>query len=151
MELMQKKITIIFLSTILVRVIFHWLTNFTFDDAYITFRYVENLVAGDGFVYNKGEHVLGTTTPLFTLLLSIVRVLGFKIEHASMLVSLMSSGLIAVVLYRFACSLRMGYFAFAPVLMYILFPRLLVTDTAGMETSFFTLFIIASFPLCQYK
>ncbi len=145
MELMQKKITIIFLSTILIRIIFHWLTNFTFDDAYITFRYVQNLAIGDGFVYNKGEHVLGTTTPLFTLLLSIVHVIGFKIEQAAMLVSLMSSGITAVVIYKFACSLRMNHFAFVPVLMYVLFPRLLVTDTAGMETSFFTLLIIASF------
>jgi hypothetical protein len=40
------------------------------DDAYITFRYARNLVEGQGFVYNPGEHVLGTTTPLFTLLLA---------------------------------------------------------------------------------
>ncbi len=145
MELMQKKITIIFLSTIIVRIVFHFLTNFTFDDAFITFRYVENLVNGQGFVYNKGEHVLGTTTPLFTLLVSMVHVIGFKIEQAAMMVTLLSSGLTAVILYKFACSLRMTHFAFVPVLMYILFPRLLVTDTAGMETSFFTLLILLSF------
>jgi len=40
------------------------------DDAYITFRYARNLVAGRGFVYNPGEWVLGTTTPLYTLLLA---------------------------------------------------------------------------------
>ena len=40
------------------------------DDAYITFRYARNLVAGQGFVYNPGERVLGTTTPLYTLLLA---------------------------------------------------------------------------------
>ena len=145
MELMQRKITIIFLSTIIVRILFHFFTNFTFDDAFITFRYVENLALGNGFVYNKGEHVLGTTTPLFTLLLSFVHVLGFKIEQAAMMVSLLSSGITAVIVYKFACSLRMNHFAFVPVLLYILFPRLLVTDTAGMETSFFTLLITASF------
>lgn len=42
----------------------------TVDDAYITFRYARNLVEGAGFVYNPGEHVLGTTTPLYTLLLA---------------------------------------------------------------------------------
>ncbi|HEC35405.1 MAG TPA: hypothetical protein ENI39_02600, partial [Anaerolineae bacterium] len=42
----------------------------TVDDAYITFRYARNLVEGRGFVYNLGERVLGTTTPLYTLLLS---------------------------------------------------------------------------------
>jgi hypothetical protein len=42
----------------------------TVDDAYITFRYARNIVEGIGFVYNPGEYVLGTTTPLYTLLLS---------------------------------------------------------------------------------
>jgi len=40
------------------------------DDAYITFRYARNLVEGFGFVYNPGGRVLGTTTPLYTLLLA---------------------------------------------------------------------------------
>jgi hypothetical protein len=40
----------------------------TIDDAFITFRYARNLLAGEGFVYNPGERVLGTTTPLYTLL-----------------------------------------------------------------------------------
>jgi arabinofuranosyltransferase len=42
----------------------------TVDDAYITFRYARNVVEGVGFVYNPGEHVLGTTTPLYTLLMA---------------------------------------------------------------------------------
>ena len=33
----------------------------TIDDAYITFRYARNILAGNGFVYNTGERVLGTT------------------------------------------------------------------------------------------
>lgn len=40
------------------------------DDAYITFRYARNLIEGHGFVYNPGERVLGTTTPLYTLLMA---------------------------------------------------------------------------------
>jgi hypothetical protein len=40
------------------------------DDAYITFRYARNIAEGHGFVYNPGQHVLGTTTPLYTLLLA---------------------------------------------------------------------------------
>lgn len=39
----------------------------TIDDACITFRYARNLLSGSGFVYNPGEHVQGTTTPLYTL------------------------------------------------------------------------------------
>jgi hypothetical protein len=40
------------------------------DDSYITFRYAHNLVSGNGFVYNLNERVLGTTTPLYTLLMA---------------------------------------------------------------------------------
>lgn len=46
----------------------------SYDDAYITFRYAKNLASGEGFVYNSGENVLGTTTPLFTLLLALIRI-----------------------------------------------------------------------------
>ncbi|MBN1810223.1 MAG: hypothetical protein JXA14_00145 [Anaerolineae bacterium] len=42
----------------------------TVDDAYITFRYARNVAEGAGFVYNPGERVLGTTTPLYTLLMA---------------------------------------------------------------------------------
>jgi arabinofuranosyltransferase len=44
------------------------------DDAYITFRYAQNLVSGMGLVYNPGEHVLGTTTPLYTFLLALLSI-----------------------------------------------------------------------------
>jgi arabinofuranosyltransferase len=42
----------------------------TVDDAYITFRYARNVARGVGFVYNAGQRVLGTTTPLYTLLMA---------------------------------------------------------------------------------
>jgi len=42
----------------------------TIDDAYITFRYAQNLLAGNGLVYNPGEAVLGTTTPIYALLMA---------------------------------------------------------------------------------
>jgi len=40
------------------------------DDLYITARYARNLAAGVGFVFNAGERVLGTTTPLLALLMA---------------------------------------------------------------------------------
>lgn len=41
-----------------------------FDDAFITYRYADNLRQGMGLRYNPDEWVLGTTTPLFALLLA---------------------------------------------------------------------------------
>ncbi|HET9765963.1 MAG TPA: hypothetical protein VFS60_03895 [Thermoanaerobaculia bacterium] len=39
------------------------------DDFFITYRYAQNLVAGDGLVFNPGEHAFGTTAPGYALLL----------------------------------------------------------------------------------
>src|SRR5438477_8755369 len=41
-----------------------------YDDGYITLRYAANIAEGRGFVYNVGEPVWGTTTPLLALVLS---------------------------------------------------------------------------------
>ena len=51
-------------------VAFRLYTGMILEDALITFRYAENLAAGDGFAFNPGEPVLGTTTPLLTGLLA---------------------------------------------------------------------------------
>ncbi len=53
------------------------------EDAYITFRYAANLAAGDGFVFNPGERVLGTSTPLWTLLLAALSAAGLDIVAAA--------------------------------------------------------------------
>ncbi len=46
--------------------------NTSYDDAFITFRYSYNLATGNGFVYNPGERFLGTTAPLFGLLVGVL-------------------------------------------------------------------------------
>lgn len=47
-----------------------------FDDAYITFRYGQNLALGRGPVFNPGEHVLGTTSPGQMLCSALVYPIG---------------------------------------------------------------------------
>lgn len=46
-----------------------WASRIMLDDAMITFRVAENLAYGRGFVYNLGERVQVTTTPLYALIL----------------------------------------------------------------------------------
>lgn len=41
------------------------------DDAFITFTYAKNLANGNGFVYNAPPATFGTTTPLWTLVLTV--------------------------------------------------------------------------------
>lgn len=134
-----------FFGAVVVRLAFHFLTGFTADDALITFRYAENIAATGQFVYNTGEHVLGTTTPLFTLILAIVRLIGIKPLITAMAVSLLSSGWTAVLLYRFSRSLRFGRWDFVAPLAFILWPRTLPADISGMETALFTALVLTAF------
>lgn len=44
------------------------------DDIFITYRYSQNLVLGNGFVFNPGERVFATTAPGYGLLLAFLHV-----------------------------------------------------------------------------
>jgi hypothetical protein len=61
-------------------------SEYIFEDAYITYRYADNIAQGHGFVFTSGERVLGTTAPLYTLLLALLGFLGADIPLASGLV-----------------------------------------------------------------
>lgn len=125
-------------------------THVTLEDAFITYRYAENLALGKGFVYNEGERVLGTTTPLLTMLLGLVgRVAGvhFIPRAATVLMSGVGllAGLLTVPVLR-----RMGVLAFTAVLGMAIFlsSRLvLLTAVGGMETPLVLFFMALSFYL----
>ncbi len=51
-----------------------------FDDAFITYRYAANLRDGLGLVYNPGESVLGTTAPLYAILLASLSRIALPVE-----------------------------------------------------------------------
>ena len=51
----------------------------TQDDAFISFRYAQNFIQGNGLVFNKGEVVEGISNPLWTLMLAFGMSL-FKFE-----------------------------------------------------------------------
>jgi hypothetical protein len=53
----------------------------TFDDAFTSFRYAQQLVAGNGLVYNLHEKVLGTTAPLFALIGTIPLFLSLNVPR----------------------------------------------------------------------
>ncbi len=48
------------------------------DDAFITFTYAKNLVAGHGFVFTVGDRTCGTTTPIYALFVGAGMALGFN-------------------------------------------------------------------------
>ncbi|MBU1627906.1 hypothetical protein KKB18_11100 [bacterium] len=113
------------------------------DDAFITFRYSENIASGKGFVYNEGERILGTSTPLFALLLAGLRLLGLDVVLSSHILS---------ILFHFAISLLIllilkdqGYYFAGMIASFCFALDKLVLTAYGMETNLYIALLLASF------
>ena len=109
-----------------------------FDDTFITFRYAKNIGEGFGFVYNAGEQVLGTTTPLWALVLASLSAAGLPMDEASLVVSLIADVVSALFLWLLLT--RLGYAHPVAVGAAVLF--LCIFDAfslarSGMECSLF--------------
>ncbi len=76
--------------------------NFTQDDAYITFRYVDNFVNGDGMVFNIGERVEGYTNFLWLILLIPVKLAGLDLVLVSRVLGVLCGVGTLYVLYLLA-------------------------------------------------
>lgn len=105
------------------------------DDPFITYRYVENLAAGQGFAFNPGERSLITTAPLYALLLALLRLAGADVPGASFVIGALS--LVAGAGALFALGLRRGTAraGFIAGLGLLLFPLLWLA--MGFETLLF--------------
>jgi hypothetical protein len=84
----------------------HLQPNVLYDDAAITFRYVERLATGHGLTYNDHERVLGTSNPLYTLLLFLVTRSGIDVETAARVMALIL--FCAVALVTMYCTSRLS-------------------------------------------
>ena len=114
-----------------------------FDDTFITFRYALNLAAGHGFVFNAGEQVLGTTSPLWALLLAGVRFLGAPLPEAALILSLLADAVTAILMWRLLT--RLGFPArvalAGPLLFLALFDALSISRS-GMEAPLFSALVM---------
>ncbi len=75
-ELRKNHARFILYGVIAGLVFFAWWNRFIQDDAFISFRYAENLARGAGLVWNAGERVEGYTNFLWTMLMGVVIFLG---------------------------------------------------------------------------
>lgn len=127
-----------------------WLWQFDNDDPYITYRYARNLAAGNGLVYNQGERVLGTTSPLFALILGGLTLLGRDSAFWGKLVSCLCLGLIGVLVGRLIGSTTPRRFSSLAALvsgsLAVLDP-LLITGGFGSETFLHVSLIFGAFLL----
>ena len=120
----------------------------TIDDAYITYRYARNIAAGIGFVYNPGEHVLGTTTPLYTLLLALVGLVlrSDAYPQFSAVINALADGANAVLLYGMARRLFEHSLPGTILgLLWAVAPRSVTFAIGGMETSVYIALMLGAF------
>jgi hypothetical protein len=120
-------------------------SNHTYDDPFITYRYAHNLAQGLGFVYNPGERVLSTTTPLFTLLLVPFAYLHFDIPITANFIGALSIALGSFFLWDIAHTWKTPSAGWAAILLYATFP--LVFSTLGSETPLYIALCLASFAM----
>ncbi len=130
-----------------------WLASvswFLTDDAFISFRYVRNLLEGHGLVFNPGERVEGYSNFLWVLeLAAIWRALGAAPEDAAPWLSVAFTagtvGALAWWVYRLP-SLRnrglVGWMALGLVCSSATFA--VWTSGGGLETRQFTFFIVVA-------
>lgn len=108
-------------------VLYLFFAEWGYDDPYITYRYARNLVNGLGFVYNPGEQVLSTTTPLYVLVLAALSPLPLDLPHLSNLIGALSVACGGLLLYRLACSQGKYVAGWAGLALYPSFPLLIIT------------------------
>ena len=137
----------ILVLAISLRIVWTVYTNHTFEDAFITFQYARRISQGSGFVYNEGEKICGTTTPLFSLLLSFwiwvfsegSVIIGAKIFTMVASISSLIFLLLSLRLLNFS-TVQQGF----ALSLLVIWPKLWLTDTGGMETSLVIFFITSS-------
>ncbi len=124
------------------------------DNAYITFRYARNLAAGVGFVYNAGEHVLGTTTPAYTGLLALAALVSGVYDFPRLALALNAGcdALTLALLLRLTARLTgRRWLGLVMALLFTLDARLIDFSTGGMESSFNLLSIVLTLTLAFHN
>jgi hypothetical protein len=116
-----------------------------FDDTYITFRYAENIAHGEGFVFNAGQHVLGTTTPLWTVILAVAALFRLPLPEFAFVSGALLSGasvvLIAMTLRRLGFP---GWTGLTASAMFAAQADWASLSRSGMETALFVFLLVAT-------
>ena len=104
-----------------------WIKHIILDDALITFRVAENLAYGRGFVYNVGERVQVTTTPLYAMILAAGTWLFGSALQAALVLNIGLSMLIPVLTFDAGRRLAGRVTGLAGALLLITAPLLIIS------------------------
>nr|ART39085.1 H510 [uncultured bacterium] len=115
------------------------------DDAFITFRYAENIANGDGFVFNPGDEAIqGTSTPLYTGILAGGAVLGMDLAILSQIIGTLATAASGVLLVLIGKILRYPFAGAAAGLLWAGSP-FTSEYLSGMETPLYVALMLSAF------
>lgn len=121
----------------------------TIDDSFITYRYARNILSGNGFAYNPGESVLGTTTPLYTFLMVILGALtggeSAPFPILALMVNAMSDGVTCLLIIQLGRRFNSNKVGWAAAIVWAVTPSSVTFAIGGLETSIYVLLLVASF------
>jgi len=123
-----------------------FLYDYVVDDAFISFRYAQNLVGGEGLVYNPGERVEGYTNFLWVMLTALGMALGADPVPFSKVLGLLSAaGVLALTFGWPGNGIGRGGVLrlLAPALL-CLSPPFALWSVGGLETCGFTLLVFTA-------
>jgi len=123
--------------------VFWALAHRVYDDPFITYRYAENLRAGWGFVYNPGERILSTTTPLFTLTLALLSGLWHNLPHLASALGAFSLAAGGLLFWDLGKAWKSPLVGWSGLLLYPTFP--LVLSSLGSETPVYLMLVLGMY------
>lgn len=119
-----------------------WLyRGFFVDDAFISFRYVRQFIAGNGLVYNLGERVEGYSNFLWIIMLAPFGYAGLDLVLTSRVLGWALSLLTIMLTWRLAR--RLPFPLLSPLLLAATAP-FVAWAVGGLETPLFTFLLTAS-------
>jgi arabinofuranosyltransferase len=144
---LRPALLIAIIGLLIAAVVWHWRMSFPFDDAYITFRYAENLANGYGIVWNiGGPHTEGYTNFLLVLILSPFAYFNADLLIVSQFIGIALTILTALVIFKFIRQIsESDGWPVAAALLYLLLPYTWANAFSGLETSLFVLLVTSSF------
>jgi len=110
----------------------------------MTLRYSANIAAGNGFVYNVGERVLGTTTPLFALMVAAGVKVGLPCIGFAKALGVLSDGALCVVVAAWLRAAGLRRAGLIGAFMVAVNPHLAHWAITGTEANVVTLFIASA-------
>jgi len=117
--------------------------NWTNDDAYISYRYAENLRAAKGLVFNPGEKVEGFSNFLWVITLSFFNCLGIPTLWSAKIISFCLSWLLIYLIFKTAQAFGLDkLFASLCALTFSFSSSLAYFAMSGLETIFYTLLLL---------